>query len=196
MKPIFRSSLFGFQKSDVVRFVAKQSSMHEAKIAELNDEIEKLRKEHLAEIEEYEQDSIALSALRDDNLKKLDTILQLRKAAEEFKENKEELHSALELSKESVAKMCDEILSLQSALDTAEGFREKAVKFDQLAVVLSGIVNGGEVKPCEAAPCVEKTVSTVDLDVAKELFSKHEKALLTLDETLEKVLQLLEIFSE
>ncbi len=195
MKPIFRNSMFGFQKSDVVRFIAKQSSMHEAKVAELNEQIENLRKEHEAEIEELQQDRIALNALQEDNLKKIDAILQIRRLSEELRSEREMLLEVVGIGKQSVSRMIDEILSLKCALDVADGYREKAQKFDQLSIVLNGIVNGGNVA-ISSEPTLSEGVSLqVDLDEAKATMENQEKAVLAVYEKIDLVLRLLESFS-
>lgn len=194
MKPIFRNSMFGFQKSDVVRFIAKQSSMHEARVTELHEEMEKLRKEHDAEIEELQQDRVALNALQEDNLKKLDAILQIRRLFEELRSEREKLLDASGSCKQSVIEMSDDILSLKAALESAEGYREKAQKFDQLACVLNGIVSGAEAAAPTVITVVENVSLQTDPDKAKEAMEEQEKAVLAVSEKLDLVLQLLESF--
>ena len=196
MKPIFRSSMFGFQKSDVVRFIAKQSEMHDSKVSELNEQIEKLRRDYDKEIEELTQDRVALEALQEDHLKKLDSILQIRRLTEEIRTGSAQLVSAADEGKQSVSEMCEEIVSLKSALEDAEKFRDKALKFDQLASVLTGIVNGEEVAVSKTSSQLDPVDLHVDLDAAKEMMEKQKKALLLLGEKLDLVLKLLESFAE
>ena len=192
MKPIFRNSMFGFQKSDVVRFIAKQSSMHETKVAELNEEIERIKKEHEAELEDLLQDRIALNKLQEDNLKKLDALLQLRRLTDDLKSDRDDLFSSLKEGKENVSKMSEEIRSLQSALETAQGYREKALKFDQLANVLNGIVNGGETSPREDCVEFERIALSLDLDAVNSHAEKQEETILSFGEKLDRMLQILE----
>ena len=192
MKPIFRNSMFGFQKSDVVRFIAKQSSMHEAKVAELNEEIERIKNEHITELEELMQDRIALTALQEDNLKKLDALLQVRRLTDDLKTDRELLLKIFKDGSENVSQMCAEIRSLQSALEVAQSYREKAMKFDQLANVLNGIVNGAEATVHEPNEELEKVALAVDLNVAKSCAEQQERFMLSVGEKLDTMLQILE----
>lgn len=192
MKPIFRNSMFGFQKSDVVRFIAKQSSMHEAKVAELNEEIERIKNEHAAELEELMQDRIALTALQEDNLKKLDALLQLRRLTDDLKTDRDLLLKVSKDGNENVSQMCEEIQSLRSALEVTQSYREKAIKFDQLANVLNGIVNGAEATVHEPNEELEKISLDVDLSAAKSCAEQQERSILSVGEKLDTMLQILE----
>lgn len=196
MKPIFRNSMFGFQKSDVVRFIAKQSSMHEAKVAELNDEIDKMRKEHELEIEELMKDRVALTALQEDNLKKLNSVLQLRRIVDELKLGQENFVEVFGENKGNIEAMSGEIVSLRSALEESEKFREKAVKFDQLANVLNGIVNGVESNLCQLDTEEKKVSFTVDLDMVKAFSAEQEIAVASLIEKVDEILRVLESLTE
>ena len=192
---VYRNSLFGFDKSDVVRFISKQSSMHETKVAELNAEIENTRKHYEAELEELRQDSAALSAMKEEHLRKIDAILQLRNVAEDLKEDRLLILSLSEQNKATAQQMGKDISDLKSALRTAEGYREKAAKFDQLSSVLNGIVNGGEaVVPKAEVGAPEVNIGNYDFVDAS--FEKQLQSIYTLAEKLDRALELLECISQ
>ena len=88
--------------------------------------------------------------------------------------------------------MSEEIRSLQSALETAQGYREKALKFDQLANVLNGIVNGGETSPREDCVEFERIALSLDLDAVNSHAEKQEETILSFGEKLDRMLQILE----
>lgn len=196
MKPMFRNSMFGFNKSDVVRFISKQSEMHDAKITELNGQIESLKRDYEKEIEELSCDRAALEALQEDHLKKLDAVLQIKRLAEELRSAKEAALQNAEKSKNYTELVCDDVENLKSALSEADRYREKADRFDQLAGVLSGIVNGGEV----AVPAVSSTAADYcvksDLNAFKKASDEQLRAVTAIGEKLDFVSKLLETFAE
>ena len=64
MKPIFRTTMFGFNKEDVFNFITKQNKQYDQKLSELNAELDRQKAEFDLEREGFERDSDEIESLK------------------------------------------------------------------------------------------------------------------------------------
>ncbi len=188
MKPIFRSAMFGFNKADVVAFVAKQSKQYENRIAELEEELERQNREHTAEMDRFKSDRDALDSLRARSLQSADTAKRIEVLSESILSRFDSLEQCSELCGNDRIQLRDGILTLQTALKDALSFREKAEKFDRLAGVLSSIVSGREENlTVSSQSSVDPTVSIP----SEQNFDRQDELLKELFDSLRELCGLL-----
>jgi len=192
MKAVFRTSMFGFNKEDVAKFIAKQSKQFESKIADMEEEQKAAQRQFEADKENLSKDRVALEDLRErlsTNEETVERILQLR---DTITAEKVSFLESFETGIEALQKQEAEIMSLRRKLTVAEAYREKAEKFDQLSSVLSTILMGKETEQISSVPNPEEvggeTGAFAEMNTQKEAalrLSAHVEELLSLLEQLD-----------
>ncbi len=160
MKPIFRNSMFGFDKGDVASFISKQSKIWEKKVLEAEEKVRQIeqdlqkennaiREEALRREEELRREMEILEeknrSFQDMEKKKqalLSASVDAAKLREEIFSDYKELIASVDQTGERLEEMKQEHKLLQARVAKGEIYREKAEKFDQLASALSGMVGG------------------------------------------------------
>lgn len=141
MKPIFRTSMFGFSKEDVFNFITKQNRQYDLKRSELISDFEKQKAEFYREKESFLRDTSEIERLR----KQLDdirlTMKEISDVVQEISSDKSRVYDcALEVLEER-DKDREIFNAMKSRAVEAEKLRDKAEKFDRLSGVLSSIFN-------------------------------------------------------
>ena len=135
MKPVFRTSMFGFNKQDVTDFMVRQNRQHE----EERNQFLADQQQREAALFTREDQCRAIEAKRteiDAKEKRLESILSLLKGAvDQLKANRASCEESLEKAEEEWGKLVSENERLSLC-------REKAQKYDTLAGVLTSIVGG------------------------------------------------------
>lgn len=175
MKPIFRSAMFGFHKSDVFSFITKQNKQYESKIADLNAELEKAKEDFEKEREAFDRDITELDTLRI-------TVEQMKSAVSsaatfvaDIMSDKEKLLSCADQLKSERADWVQKINAMQEQVREAEKLRVKAEKFDQLSGVLSSIFNQSEnLKNEESEPSEPVETYSFDSQTVSDLLDHLE----------------------
>lgn len=126
MNKLFKSSMFGYKKNDVIEYIENLSSKTEYALGEAEDKIEELEKENekLKEnIEKYKNDAASVSSAIITAEKKAEEIISnaqekaekiLKNAEEESQTKKAELENQLEESKLKLRKLNEEIRQLKT----------------------------------------------------------------------------------
>lgn len=144
MKPIFRTTMFGFNKEDVFNFITKQNKQYDLKVSELNSELEKQKSEFDLEKEAFERDTDEIErlnlSLRESNAL-LKTIADL--LHEVLDDESRVYNCAVKVKEENDVKI-EKLNAMKKRVEEAETLREKAEKFDRLSGVLSSIFNQPE----------------------------------------------------
>ena len=178
MKPVFRTSMFGFNKEDVTDFMVRQNRKHEEE-----------RNQFLAQMELKEKSLSAREAQCREILGKKE---EAEKAVSNAKERREELQTALDALKadqnavrEAALFAREEWQILNEENASLRAYREKAKKYDALAGVLTSIISGGE--PEQAMAEEEKSAADPEAVFARieAIPEKWNKALALLESILE-----------
>ena len=141
MKPIFRSSMFGFHKGDVFNFITKQNKQYEAKIADLNEELEKTKADFDKERQAFERDTTELEVLRNSIEQMKQTVATVSASVAEILNDKAKILACADSLQNEQAEFESKFADMQRRANEAEKLRLKAEKFDQLSGALSGIFN-------------------------------------------------------
>ena len=132
MEKTFRTSMFGFNKDDVAKYIYQQDRSFEKKLSEKNAALEAAE----SSLEE------ARGHLSDWN-ENVEKIKALRELLERFREQSVSLSAGIEEGKNSMDAVENGYKRLEDRCEKLESFREKANKFDSLATALSGIFGNG-----------------------------------------------------
>lgn len=165
MKPIFRTTMFGFNKEDVFNFMTKQNKQYDQKLSELNAEIDRQKAEFDLEREAFERDSGEIERL---NLSLQESNELLKNIAVIFCEILDDgsrvRNCAVKVKEEHDIEL-DRFNEMKKRVVEAEALREKAEKFDRLSGVLSSIFNQPEM--ASSAPKAEINES-LEQDVSSD----------------------------
>ena len=181
MKSVFRSAMFGFHKDDVANFIAAQSKQFEKRIAELEEEKQNVAKQ-------FEEDRVALENLRESVASNDQIIAKIKALKDDLKKDKEAFDAVICQGREQAKEKEELVARLRLDLMVAEGFREKALKYDQLSAVLSSIVSAN--KPEEA-----NSPETVPVSVPAEIspvFDQQDEIANRFEKRCEELMALLE----
>ena len=161
MKPIFRSSMFGFHKGDVFNFITKQNKQYEAKIADLNEELEKTKADFDKERQAFERDTTELEVLRNSIEQMKQTIATVSASVAEIVNDKAKILACADSLQNEQAEFESKFADMQRRANEAEKLRLKAEKFDQLSGALSGIFNQPKMMNEEIQPQEDVVETTV-----------------------------------
>ena len=180
MKPIFRSSMFGFHKGDVFNFITKQNKQYEAKIADLNEELEKTKADFELERQAFERDTTELEVLRNDIEQMKQAFATVSSSVTKIVNDQSEILACAGSLQNEQAEFVSKFAEMQRRANEAEKLRFKAEKFDQLSGALSGIFNqpqivNEEIQPHEDAEeiAVFDSQSVSELMALLEALSSH-----------------------
>ena len=175
MKPIFRSSMFGFHKGDVFNFITKQNKQYEAKISDLNLELEKVKTEAEDERQAFERDMTELETLRNSVEQLNSKIASFASSVSEILEYKSKILTCAVALQNEQTELGGKLNEMQLRVVEAEKFRAKAEKFDQLSGVLSSIFNQPEIAVSqEIETLANATNDSVELQAVSDLVSLLE----------------------
>lgn len=193
MKPIFRSSMFGFHREDVSSFIAKQSKQYEKRINELLEEEKRLESELCAEKSAREAEEALLKSLRSEKEEKDSKTKAVLEILEKLNAEKAALLSGAERCVDQFDQMKQGMEVLNQKLSEALSFRDKAKKFDQLANVLSGILSG-EVREAQEDHSAEEQMEKMkEIALSSDSAFEQKEAVLRIALLLD---QLSECFEE
>ena len=132
MEKSFRTSMFGFNKEDVAKYIFRQDKAFEKKLEEKEAALQK------AQIERDEAEKAC--ADWQDNLAKIQALNGL---LEQFKSQSSSLISAIQSEDTDINTIESSYHRMEKRCEELEACREKASKFDSLATALSGIFGSG-----------------------------------------------------
>ncbi len=176
MKPIFRSAMFGFHKEDVFNFINKQYKQYEAKITELNEEIEKQATDFETERKSFQLDSAELENLRSETEELRKAMSSIVDSVSNILDDKEKILACVSTLEKEQSQVQAKFSEMNEKVAEAERIRAKAEKFDQLSGVLSSIFNQSGAALDAQTPCdsVEIDECSFDFNAAKELLQLVE----------------------
>lgn len=199
MKPIFRNAMFGFNKEDVINFVAKQNNQFEDKVKELREQLEKEAVLFQEEKEALMFDRDELESLRKKQVAQKDMIENIKKLADQIGEQKEELLAEFSCGELAFDRMNDEMKDIKSRLTEAMQYREKAGRFDKLANVLGEIFAGkSQTTEIASEPECEETIdaeSSSGIDVTQSI-ARQRETILKLQGVCDELMALLVLMCE
>lgn len=170
MDLLFRNSMFGFNKIDVANFITKLSRENEKALQQKEKEIEELKRglqeleQKTADREESLEKEKALFQTKKDDLEKIRTL------AGRAKDTSNRVEALAAENFAHAEKMNADIQTLTKKAEKAEEYREKALKFDRLASVLSDIVSGQEEK---SVVCEEEEIDELPQELISLLSVSH-----------------------
>lgn len=194
MKPIFRNSMFGFNKEDVAAFIAKQNQQFDAKMAELQSKLDSQARDFSRRERELVCDQEELETLRSERKDfdkekeaRREDLAEIAMLAELFATERDALDVAFDESCETVESLGDELDLARERLKKSDSYREKAEKFDRLASVLGEIVSG---KNCELEEGAEQEepVTLPSAEKAVACIAREREALKALQSTCEELI--------
>lgn len=182
MEHSFRTSVFGFNKEDVAKFVYQQSKSFEKKLAEKEaalDEAEKVRSEAEDRADAWEGNC--------------ESVKRLKELMKSFRDQYELLSCALSDEEADMNAIEEGYQGLQDRCNRLEAFREKADKFDSLAAALSGIFGSGiDHKPSDE-PITESTeTQSSPIHRARVNQENKRKAVLDMEKICQEVYEVIE----
>lgn len=173
MEPVFRNSVFGFNKQDVSDFILKQNKRAQLDlkekdeiIADLENQVAELKKE-LHEYSDFEN-------TKKENHAALESIFQLNM---ELKEFLSQCVAEAENEKENARKNDEAIAEINKNLERTSEMIKKAEKFDALSNLLSGMVNNSENNTIDDYSDVIH--SDVNVDASFEKFVDNEQMMIS-----------------
>ena len=159
MKPIFRTTMFGFNKEDVFNFITKQNKQYDQKLSELNAELDRQKAEFDLEREGFERDSDEIESLKHSLHESKELLKNISVIFGEILDDSSRVRNCAAKVKEEHDIELDRFKEMKKRVDEAETLREKAEKFDRLSGVLSSIFNQPET--ASSAPGVT-AIETLD----------------------------------
>ena len=142
MKSGFKTSMFGFNKEDVVNFIDKQNREYEKKLQELQAENTRLQGLLETQKEEFSQDQVAYKVLKESLSSDRERAQKIKDLAILLQDDFESVLASAKNFESDMECIRLEATELSKKLKVAESYREKAEKFDRLAEVLSSMMMG------------------------------------------------------
>ena len=177
MEKTFRTSMFGFNKDDVAKYIFQQNKGFERKLAEKDAALDTVQ----AQLDQANHNAQTW-AENGARIKQLQTLLaQLQERSDAF-------NAALAQGSQDLDEIDNSYKSLEGRCEKLESFREKAAKFDSLATALSGIFgNGPEVRdPGESVDKAEAPIIS-PVQYAKTHWEDYKEAAARLEETCREI---------
>ena len=162
MKPIFRTTMFGFNREDVFNFITKQNKQYDQKLSELNAELDRQKAEFDLEREGFERDSDEIESLKHSLHESNELLKNISVIFGEILDDGSRVRNCAVKVKEEHDIELDRFKEMKKRVDEAETLREKAEKFDRLSGVLSSIFNQPET--ASSAPGVTGSETLDQLD--------------------------------
>ena len=174
MKTIFRSAMFGFHKGDVFSFITKQNKQYEARIEELNAELEKTKEDFVLERQAFERDTTELETLRENVEKMNQMIATVSSAVSDILNDKSKILACAGTLQNEQAELEAKFTEMQLRINEAEKLRAKAEKFDQLSGVLSSIFNQQQIITQDEPQTANDEVASSNAQTVSELLDLLE----------------------
>jgi len=193
MKPIFRSAMFGFNKEDVALFIAQQSKQQEQKLRDANEQNEALHKDCDVLREELDRVLTEKEELKRSISLKAESVNSLRDISYELRSELDQFSQAVQEELTMVEQLGNDMERLHERLCVAQGYREKAMKFDRLAGVLTEIVSGQSeaATPVRGTEAVEEaSMVSPNAQLAIERIQKQKNSAMRLLDCYERILNL------
>lgn len=162
MKPIFRTTMFGFNKEDVFNFITKQNKQYDQKLSELNAELDRQKAEFDLEREGFERDSDEIESLKHSLHESNELLKNISVIFGEILDDGSRVRNCAAKVKEEHDIELDRFKEMKKRVDEAETLREKAEKFDRLSGVLSSIFNQQETASSAPGVTVGETLDQLD----------------------------------
>lgn len=139
MKPIFRTSMFGFSREDVFNFITKQNKQIDSKMFELNSELDRQKAELEREKANFVRDVTEVERLKQALNESKELLKSISELANEISADKQRIFDCAVAIREERETEREKFQDMKKRAGEAEILREKAEKFDRLSGVLSSI---------------------------------------------------------